>query len=56
MTITVKQRIPPFPAERLEAIAKVQADTTEGLTGSEIDHLLRNCEIPKLDQARRQWT
>ena len=46
MQITFKQRFAPFPAERLEAISKVLADTSEGLTGSEIDHLLRNCGIP----------
>ena len=43
MTITFKQRVAPFPAEGLEAISKVLADTNEGLTGSDIDHLLLNC-------------
>lgn len=55
MTITFKQRIPPFPAERLEAISKVLADTSEGLTGSEIDHLLRNCDIPNLNPEMTKW-
>lgn len=55
MTITFKQRIPAFPAERLEAIARVLADTTEGLTGSEIDHLLRNCDIPNPTPDMTKW-
>jgi len=33
MTITFRNRIPPFPAERLEAISRVLADTETGLTG-----------------------
>jgi uncharacterized protein (TIGR02391 family) len=55
MAITFKQRITPFPAERLEAISKVLADTNEGLTGSEIDHLLRNCVIPNPTPEMTKW-
>jgi hypothetical protein len=55
MTITCKTRIPPFPAERLEAISKVLADTETGLTGSEIDHLLRNCDIPNSTPDVTKW-
>ena len=55
MAITFKQRIAPFPAERLEAISKVLADTNEGLTGSEIDHLLRNCDIPNPTPEMTKW-
>lgn len=55
MTITVKNRIALFPAERLEAISKVLADTSEGLTGSEIDHLLRNCSIPNPTPDLTKW-
>jgi uncharacterized protein (TIGR02391 family) len=55
MAITFKNRITPFPAERLEAISKVLADTTEGLTGSEIDHLLRNCQIPNPSPDMTKW-
>lgn len=55
MPITFKNRIAPFPAERLEAICKVLADTTEGLTGSEIDHLLRNCQIPNPTPDMTKW-
>lgn len=42
MQVTFKKRYAPFPSERLEPISKVLADTSEGLTGSEIDHLLLN--------------
>jgi uncharacterized protein (TIGR02391 family) len=55
VTITFKQRVAPFPAERLEAISKVLADTSDGLTGSEIDHLLRNCDIPNPTPAMTKW-
>jgi uncharacterized protein (TIGR02391 family) len=55
MAIKAKQCIPPFPGERLEAISKVLADTTEGLTGSEIDHLLRNSNIPNPTPDMTKW-
>ena len=55
MTIAVKHRIPPFSAEGLEAISKVLGDTNEGLTGSEIDHLLRNCKIPNPTPDLTKW-
>ena len=55
MTITYRQRVPSFPAERLEAISKVLADTTEGLTGSEIDHLLLNSNIPNPTPDMTKW-
>jgi uncharacterized protein (TIGR02391 family) len=55
MSITVKQQIPPFSAERLEAISRVLGDTDEGLSGSEIDHLLRNCDIPNPTPDITKW-
>ena len=55
MTITFKQRVAPFLAERLEAISKVLAAMNEGLTGSEIDHLLRNCNIPNPTPEMTKW-
>lgn len=36
-------RVPPFDSQQLESIARVLADTHEGLTGSEIGHLLLEC-------------
>lgn len=55
MTLTYKTRIPPFTSERLEAIIKILGDTSEGLTGSEIDHLLRNCDIPNPTPDMTKW-
>lgn len=55
MTIAVKNHISPFPPERLEAISKVLADTDTGLTGSQIDHLLRNCKIPNPTPDMTKW-
>jgi uncharacterized protein (TIGR02391 family) len=55
MQITFNKRYAPFPAERLEAMSKVLADTTEGLTGSEIDHLLRNSNIPNPTPDMTKW-
>jgi uncharacterized protein (TIGR02391 family) len=55
MTITFRNRIPPFPAERLEAVSRILADTETGLTGSQIDHLLRNCNIPNPTPDMTKW-
>jgi uncharacterized protein (TIGR02391 family) len=55
MQIAFKNRIPPFPAERLEAISRVLADTETGLTGSQIDHLLRNSNIPNPTPDMTKW-
>lgn len=55
MSITVKQRIPPFSAEALEAVSKILGDTNEGLTGPEIDHFLRNCKIPNPTPDMTKW-
>ncbi len=55
MTLAYKTRIPPFTPERLEAISKILGDTSEGLTGSEIDHLLRNCDIPNPTPDMTKW-
>ena len=55
MTIAFKKRYASFSPERLEAISKVLADTSEGLTGSEIDHLLRNCNIPNPTPDMTKW-
>ena len=55
MTVAFKKRYAPFPSERLEAISKVLADTSEGLTGSEIDHLLLNSSIPNPTPDMTKW-
>ena len=49
------QRVPVFDAEHLASIAKILADTTEGLTGSQIEHLLSQCGIPDPTPALTKW-
>lgn len=48
-------RIPPFEFEHLTSIAKILADTAEGLTGSQIEHMLRECRIPDLSPTMTKW-
>jgi hypothetical protein len=48
MTKTCKKLVAPFVAERLDALSKGLADTNEGLTGSEINHLLRRPNVGKV--------
>lgn len=55
MALRFKNRVPPFEPERLEAIAKVLADTSEGLTGSEIGHALAQSKIPDVDPTNTKW-
>lgn len=55
MSISFKDRITPFTAEHLEAIAKVLADTEEGLTGGEIDHILVQCDIGNPTPNTTKW-
>ena len=44
-----------FSQEQLEALAQALGDTTEGLTGSEIGHLLRICKIDDTDPGMTKW-
>ena len=44
-----------FSQDQLEAIAQALGDTAEGLTGSEIGHLLRVCEITDTDFSMTKW-
>jgi uncharacterized protein (TIGR02391 family) len=55
MSITAKNLFPPFSAQHLEAISKVLADTSTGLTGSEIGYLLRDSNILDVDPANTKW-
>ncbi len=48
-------RQPPFTGEALEAIAKVLGDTADGLSGSEIAHILAQCSIEDIDPAMTKW-
>src|SRR5437879_6516194 len=49
------QRVSPFESEHLTAIAKILADTDEGLTGSQLDHMLRECRIPDPTPSMTKW-
>src|SRR5580704_1091029 len=55
MPFKVRERIPPFPAERLEALCRVLADTESGLTGSEIGHLLAQIQVEDPDPELTKW-
>ena len=48
-------KLPPFDQSQLEAIAKVLADTSSGLSGSEIAHLLTNRRIIVCNPTNTQW-
>ena len=49
------QHVPPFNAQLLTSIAKVLADTTDGLTGTEIGYLLQDCKIPDVSPSMTKW-
>jgi uncharacterized protein (TIGR02391 family) len=49
------ERVAPFDSEHLTSIAKILADTDEGLTGSEIEHMLRECRIPDPSPTMTKW-
>ena len=44
-----------FSQDQLEAIAQALGETEQGLTGSEIGHLLRICGIEDTDPADTKW-
>ena len=44
-----------FSQEQLEAIAQALGDTRDGLTGSEIEYLLRSCLIQDTDPTMTKW-
>jgi uncharacterized protein (TIGR02391 family) len=46
---------PVFSPEHLEALSKVLGDTTDGLKGSQIDDLLRNCNFPNPTPDLAKW-
>lgn len=49
------ERVPPFNAQQLTSIAKVLGNTRAGLTGSEIEYLLRDCRIPDVNPEMTKW-
>lgn len=50
-----RQKPKPFTLGQLQAICRVLADTDEGLTGSEIGHLLRQVRVSDVDPANTKW-
>ena len=47
--------VPPFSSSDLESIAKVMGDTEDGLTGSEIGHLLSECRVSDVSPTATKW-
>ena len=47
--------IQPFTSQQIEAVARVLADTTDGLSGSEIAFILGDAGIPDVDAANTKW-
>lgn len=50
-----KKLAPPINSEILEMICKVIADTSKGLTGTEIGKKLGDCKIPDIDPVNTKW-
>ncbi|MEK9817517.1 MAG: TIGR02391 family protein [Limnobacter sp.] len=48
-------RLPCFESAHLEAACRVLADTVNGLTGTEIEHLLAEIEIPDPSPSMTKW-
>jgi uncharacterized protein (TIGR02391 family) len=55
MTTTVKKQIPPFTSQQMEGLSKALGDTADGLKGSEIGHLLRECGMPDPTPNLTKW-
>lgn len=49
------ERLPCFDAQQLTSIAKILADTRDGLTGSEIGYILQSCRIPDTAAGMTKW-
>lgn len=47
--------IQPFPAQHIEAVARVLGDTTDGLKGDEIGAILRDAKVPDIDATNTKW-
>ncbi|MCR8719573.1 hypothetical protein NVV30_12860 [Pseudomonas syringae] len=48
-------RIPPFSSQTLEAACRVLADTSQGLTGNQIESLLRDIKVQDVDPLNTKW-
>ena len=49
------EHVPPFNPQHLQSIAKILADTSDGLTGSEIGYLLRDSKVPDVSPDMTKW-
>lgn len=49
------EHVPPFNAQQLTAIAKALGDTSDGLTGSQIEYLLAQSKIPDTHPTLTKW-
>ena len=50
-----RRKSKPFTPGQLQAVCQVLADTNEGLTGSEIGHILRQVRVPDVDPTNTKW-
>jgi hypothetical protein len=55
MALRFKERVDVFDAQQLTSIAKILADTTSGLTGSQIEHILQDCRMPDASPDMTKW-
>jgi uncharacterized protein (TIGR02391 family) len=55
MPIKAKNQVPAFDPAHLEEIARILGDTNEGLTGSELEHTLKQSKIPDVDSSNTKW-
>jgi len=49
------EKVAVFNPQQLEAISKILAETSAGLTGSRIGYLLQDCQIPDVSPAMTKW-
>ena len=49
------EKVPVFDGQQLESIARLLADTDEGLTGSQIGHLLQECRMADATPSMTKW-
>lgn len=50
-----KKKYAPFAQQHLEQIARILGDTANGLTGSQIGHVLASCNISDVDPSITKW-
>jgi uncharacterized protein (TIGR02391 family) len=55
MALRFKHRVDAFSTQQLTSIAKILADTTSGLTGSQIEHILRDCGMKDVNPDFTKW-